>query len=308
MQIGKLKKLPLREVWPNEARNFTPWLKDNIEHINELLGLNISVIESERRSGSFSLDLYAQDENGDIVIIENQIEKTDHDHLGKLITYTSAHEAKISIWITSEARSEHTKSINWLNDNTDTHSFYLIQVEVVRIGNSDPAPSFTLITGPSEISGEVNSTKKDRSEQSKKYIDFWRNFLEISNKKTDIFATITPKYRHWNGVPTKKHGCSFGLNFGKKQTTGSLYIDLGIGKDKENLEIYNEFFKNKEIIEKKYGGDLNWKGEDNYRRCQVSFKVEDLGYDTNNWDEKMNLLVDNLIRFDLSLKDVLDPK
>ena len=88
--IGKLKRVPLREVWKHEAKDFTQWLQENIDELNSALDLNLVNVDRERETGDFSIDLVAEDEGGGTVIIENQLEKSNHDHLGKLITYLRA--------------------------------------------------------------------------------------------------------------------------------------------------------------------------------------------------------------------------
>jgi hypothetical protein len=136
--IGKLERVPLREVWEHEAYDFTQWLQDNIEVLNDALGLTLVNVDREQAAGAFSIDLVAEDEGGGTVIIENQLEKSNHDHLGKLITYLSAMGAKAAIWIASEPRPEHVAAIAWLNESNSAQ-FYMVKVEAVRIGASQPA-------------------------------------------------------------------------------------------------------------------------------------------------------------------------
>lgn len=108
--IGKIERVPLREIWKHEAYDFTTWLSENISIIDEAIGISLSNPESEQSAGSFSIDIVAEDESGNPVIIENQLEKTNHDHLGKLITYLTAIEAKMPIWIAAEPRPEHRRA------------------------------------------------------------------------------------------------------------------------------------------------------------------------------------------------------
>ena len=109
--IGKIESVPLREIWKREAYDFTSWLQDNIDVLNDALGLSLSNPEREQSAGSFNVDLVAEDENGNPVIIENQLEKSDHNHLGKLITYLIAIGAKTVIWIVADPRPEHVGAI-----------------------------------------------------------------------------------------------------------------------------------------------------------------------------------------------------
>ena len=121
--IGSLQRVDLREVWPHEAQDFTPWLEENIDVLNNAIDLSLSIIEREQAAGDFSVDLVAEDESGNSVIIENQLERSNHDHLGKLITYLTAIDAKAAIWIVKEARPEHISAISWLNESSSA-SFY----------------------------------------------------------------------------------------------------------------------------------------------------------------------------------------
>ena len=116
MIVGKLEPVSLREIWPNEARDFTTWLAENLDFLGDALQLELSLVEQEASAGSFSADILAEEDSGNLVIIENQLERSDHDHLGKLITYLSNLQAKAAVWITSHPRPEHEIAIHWLNE------------------------------------------------------------------------------------------------------------------------------------------------------------------------------------------------
>lgn len=127
ISIGKIKKVSLRELWKKEDKHFTKWLEENIDYLNDVIDIDISIESREENVGPFRVDLYGEDNNGNKVIIENQLEKTDHTHLGQIITYLTNLEAKTAIWISSEPVEEHEKAIEWLNETTpDDISFYLI--------------------------------------------------------------------------------------------------------------------------------------------------------------------------------------
>ena len=117
-KIGKLERLPLREVWKHEALDFTHWLHENIDVLNTALDLNLVNVDREQAAGSFSIDLVAEDGSGGTVVIENQLEKSNHDHLGKLVTYLTAMGATVAIWIVSDPRPEHVAAITWLNESS----------------------------------------------------------------------------------------------------------------------------------------------------------------------------------------------
>lgn len=132
--IARLSRISLRDVWKHEAYDFTTWLQDNLDVLNEALGLNLSSAEREQSVGDFSADLLAEDEGGQPVIIENQLRSTDHDHLGKVLVYLSNLDARAAIWISANPRPEHIKAVSWLNES-DLADFYLCKLEAVRIGD-----------------------------------------------------------------------------------------------------------------------------------------------------------------------------
>jgi len=133
--IGKIRRVALREVWKHEALDFTKWLEENIEVLNDVLGLSLTSAERERTCGDFNVDLVAEDAEGGLVVIENQLEKSDHSHLGKLLTYRTSIGAKAAVWIVAEPRPEHVAVIAWLNENPSTQ-FFLVKIEGVCIGDS----------------------------------------------------------------------------------------------------------------------------------------------------------------------------
>lgn len=151
ISLGTLKEITdLREVWPHEAHDFTPWLAKNISVLGDTIGIDISIEETESSVGDFNVDIYAYDaDTGRKVIIENQLEETDHDHLGKLITYASGKDAELVVWLVRKARPEHRAAIEWLNNHTDEGiGFILCEIKLFRIGNSEPAPKFEIIEQP----------------------------------------------------------------------------------------------------------------------------------------------------------------
>jgi hypothetical protein len=141
MQISRLEKVPLRQLWAHEARDFTSWLAQNLDLLGEKLNIGLTLLEQEASAGPFSADILAEDGSGSPVVIENQLERTDHDHLGKLITYMSNLGAKTAVWITGNPRPEHEQAVHWLNEMlpADT-AFYLVKIEAYRIDDSPAAP------------------------------------------------------------------------------------------------------------------------------------------------------------------------
>lgn len=161
MKLGKLEEVDIRELWKHEQYDFSEWLSknENIELLNNEIGLTLTDIQKEVFVGTYRCDLVAKDEaTGIKVIIENQLEATNHDHLGKLITYASGLDANVVIWIVKEAREEHRSAIEWLNNKTTNElSFFLMEIRAYKIGDSLPAPKFVVVEKPNDFVKTVNT-------------------------------------------------------------------------------------------------------------------------------------------------------
>jgi len=185
-ELGKIEKISdIRSVWSHEARDFSRWLAqpENLEELSKAIGVEISLDELESRVGDFSVDLFATEEGtGRRIIIENQLEETNHDHLGKIITYAAGKDAEVIIWIVKRARDEHRQAVEWLNLHTDENiGVFLIEIEVWKIGDSLPAPVFKVVEQPNNWtkavrnSGELSETGRERAA-------FWQRFVEIAEQ------------------------------------------------------------------------------------------------------------------------------
>ena len=241
MPIGKIKRIKLRDVWKHEALNFTRWLEENVDVLNDALDLNLVSLEREQSAGEFSkfsVDLVGEDTSGRLVVIENQLEKSDHDHLGKLITYLTSLEAHRAVWIVGDPRPEHVKAISWLNESNSA-DFYLVKVEAICIGDSPGAPLLTLITGPSEDVVRMGKTKKEVAARYQIRERFWSQLLEKSKTKTKLHSNIKPGKYNWIGSSAGLPN-GLGLNYAVRQNDAQaeLYIDAGQDKDEWNHGIF----------------------------------------------------------------------
>lgn len=299
--IGKMEKVKLRDIWKNEAKDFSSWLYDNLDVLSEELELKLTPIEKEKGIGTFSADILAEDINGETVIIENQLEKTDHDHLGKILTYISNVGAKVAIWISSNPRPEHERAIEWLNQASMDAYFYLIKVEAFKIGDSEPAPKFTIISGPSETATFIGEKKKELTERHKNRLKFWESLLEKSKEKTNLHSNITPSADAWISTGAGKSGLSYDYGITYKYGRIEFYIDTG--KYEENKKIFDELFRNKEHIEEVFGGKLEWQRLDNKRASRIR-KVYDYANlnDVEKWDKLQGDMINDMIQLEKALK------
>ena len=299
--IGKIEKVPLRQIWKHEARDFTEWLQNNIDVLNQLLNFQISNVEREKSTGNFNVDLVAEDDNGNPVIIENQLEKSNHDHLGKVITYLASIGAGRAIWIVSEPRQEHIKAISWLNESTAAE-FYLFKIEGIKIGNSEPAPLLTLIVGPSEEIREAGVTKKEYADRHHYRKRFWTFLLEKAKAKTKLHANISPNIYSWIGTGAGISGVTYNYVIGQHEAKVELYIDKDKDDGKENKAIFDKIYRQKEQIEQEMGMPLSWERLDNKRASRIAVYFTGLGYkDEEKWDELCEKMVEAMIKLEKAM-------
>ena len=305
--IGSLKRVSLREVWPHEAQDFTPWLAENIDVLNSTIDLSLSIVEREQAAGDFSVDLVAEDESGNPVIIENQLERSNHDHLGKLITYLTVKEAKAAIWIVADPRPEHISAISWLNESSSA-AFYLIKLEAVRIEDSLPAPLLTLIVGPSEEIREVGKEKKERAERYSLRHRFWTSLLERSKGKTPLHANISPSQSSYLMTGAGRSGLRFDYVVQQHTSEIELYIDRGRDAESENEEIFDSLEQSKAEIEETFGEPLEWQRLESKRACRINKRFSLGGYrgDEERWPEIQDAMIDGMIRLEAALKPHID--
>ncbi len=300
--IGKLERVPLREVWKHEAHDFTVWLQDNIDVLNDVIDLSLASAEREQSAGKFSVDLVAEDDAGNPVVIENQLEKSNHEHLGKLITYLTAIGAKVGIWIVSDPRPEHVGAISWLNESSGA-DFYLLKVEAIQIGDSPSAPLLTLIVGPSEESREVGATKKELAERYTIRRRFWTQLLEEAKTKSKLHANISPSQHGWLGTSAGTSGLLLAYVIQKHGAHVELYIDRGKDSEEENKVIFDKLFESRDAIEEAFGGSLEWQRLEGKRACRIKKQITNGGYrDEAKWPEIQDAMIDAMIRFAKALK------
>lgn len=300
--ISKIQRVPLREVWKHEAHDFTTWLEENLDVVNDAVDLSLSSAEREQAAGSFSVDLVAEDESGNPVVIENQLEKSNHDHLGKLLTYLVAIGAKTAIWIVSEPRPEHVSTISWLNESSSA-SFYLLKVEAIRIGDSPSAPLLTLVVGPSEENREIGETKKELAERYSIRHRFWTQLLKKAAKATNLYISVSPSQSNWIATGAGKSGLRYKYTVSQHGATAELYIDRGKESETENENYFDELFSSREEIDAAFGEPLDWQRLESSRACRIRKQIDVGGYrDEEKWSEIQDAMIDTMVRLEKALR------
>jgi len=305
--VGRLENVDLRKVWVKEAKDFTTWLESNLDILSEHLGFDLSPLEREKSAGTFSADIFAEGPNGDTVVIENQLEKTDHDHLGKLVTYLSNLEAKTAIWITSNPRPEHITAVNWLNEISppDT-SFFLVKVEAYKIGDSEPAPLFTSICAPSEEAKQIGEQKQHLAERHLKRLDFWKQLLEKAKSKTNLHSNVSPSKDNWITAGAGKSGMGWSYAITMDKGSVELFINRGPDKKDETDKIYERISEDRDKIENEFGEPLIWDRVEGRRVCRIK-SISEIGglKDTDSWDQIQEDMIDRMTRLEKALRPSL---
>lgn len=259
-ELGTLKKVPLREEWVHEAHAFTKWLADesSISRLSDELGVDITLIETESNIGSFNVDILAKETTSDrMIVIENQLERTDHDHLGKIITYASGVDAAFVVWIVAAEREEHKRAIDWLNEHTGEEiSFFLVRIELWQIGDSLRAPKFVVVSKPN---GWAKATRQNtiagskNSETKLMQLEFWEAFREWGINQETSLKLRTPRPQHWYDIAGGSSRWHLALTI--NTTTQQIACEVYIPADKE---LYAQFEENRAAIESIVGEPLEW--------------------------------------------------
>lgn len=251
VKLSKLEKVNLREVWKHEALNFTNWLAkpENLELLSDEIGIDISLIQTEASVGNFNVDILAEEENtGRKIVIENQLESTNHDHLGKIITYASGFDAEIIIWIVKSVRDEHKQAVDWLNEHTDQKiNIFAIQMEIWKIADSPYAPKFHIVAKPNDWAKAIkkSSPQSEFSDTKLLQLEFWSKFKEYVQDKNGKIKLRKPNPQHWYDISFGFSNAHIALtvNSQSEQMACEIYIPdskwlfLGLFENKEKIEI-----------------------------------------------------------------------
>lgn len=231
--LGKLQRINLREAWKHEAAEFTPWLAqaDNLALLAEHLGLpDLEVVGVEQWVGDFKLDILCSDGTGQ-VIIENQLEKTNHSHLGQILTYAAGVGARKVIWVAESFRTEHVAALEFLNQHTtDELDFFAVEVELWRIADSPMAPSFNVVVKPNDWAKAGRESAKVATATTptkQRQLMFWTGWSEWLQAKGSPLRTQKPLPQHWTNLALGRTGIHLAatLNSRESRLGMEVYID-----------------------------------------------------------------------------------
>lgn len=297
-EFASLESQDVREYWEHEAQEFTPWLADEIRakdvsELEDTLGLDLEVIEEEKSVGRYNVDILAEvvDDNRNVVI-ENQLDSSDHDHLGKSLAYASGVDADIVVWIAPRFYDEHRDAMQWLNQNSrEGVDLFAIRVEVWTIGESEPAVRLNPVAEPSEWKEKAQRSEGELSETKQLQEEFWTQFRDRIEERDTPLRPWKPKPQHWYSNPIGKDG--FELSFVFNSRDNELRAELVIQDD---AEAYWQLEEDREEIDNELERDLVWNDPEETRagkdRSKLMFTKQAAISDEERWDEYLEWMIE----------------
>ncbi len=296
--LGKLEQGNLREIWKNEALDFTKWLaqKENLEILGDEVGIEITLLQTEANVGNFNVDILAKETITERnIIIENQLEITDHDHLGKIITYASGYDASIIIWIVRDVREEHKRAVDWLNEHTDGDiNFFIVKMELWKINDSPFAPKFHIISEPNDWAKAIKKSVKESelSDTQLLQLEYWKKFKEYGLDKNTRLKLRNPRPRHWFDIAigNSESQISLTVNTREDLIACELYIY-------ENDDLFHYLHDKKNEIEEEVGAELDWMDLEGKKASRIKITKGARIQDTNRWNEYFDWLLNYAEKF-----------
>jgi hypothetical protein len=307
-ELGSIQQWDIRKVWENEARDFTPWLFNNSGELAKALGFNLELHKTEHQVGRFSLDLIGQiPETKERVIIENQLEPSDHGHFGQLLTYAGGTEANYVIWIAKEFKEEYLSAIQWLNNGTtDDINFFAVEVSAVKIGDSLPAPMFKVVAQPNgwQKEGRAAATVALSGGRGQKQLEFWELVIEaINDKHPDWTNSRKGRAASWFAMPTGISNIGYDLSLTNKERKVELVF---WSEDREvNAARFEALLKQRESIEESFGHKLQWHFPEDNKQAIVRYSTAANFEDEAKWASNVHWFIEQMEKLRASLHHLL---
>ena len=302
--LGKLEKIDLRTVWKNESGEFTPWLalEENLRILSDTIGIDLELHTQEQPVGPYSADILCKDTTtGGWVLIENQLEKTDHTHLGQLITYSAGLQAVTIIWIAAHITDEHRAALDWLNEITDdSFNFFGIEIELWRIGNSPIAPKFNIVSQPNDWSKTLkqsrNSMVANLSDTKRLQLEYWTAFRQFMEESKSKIKCPKPLPQHWMNHGVGRSGfvinsIASAWNSEKNVYEGEIRAEFIILDASKHFEA---IAKQKLEIENQLGFPLIWSAKEGTKQAKAYVRKDAHITDTKDWKDQHEWLKEKL--------------
>ena len=291
-----------------QSKWHTPWLLENVDVLSDLLGMNLILEVAEHPVGGFSLDLLGRDETtGEVVIVENQLEVSDHTHLGQILTYAAGTDPTTIVWLAAAFRPEHRAAIDWLNTRTDENTrFFGVEFGVVRIGESEPAPSFRLVAQPNDWEKTVRAATAQAEATGKQllYTSFWHRWLETLQTDRPGWSRATrPPRDSWFTMTAGLTGATHYTSFTKQGLSSELVFE---SPDADiNLARYEALHSKRQQFEAAYNGPLDWQDLPGRKATRIAEYLPDADLKLQDeWDDYLAWLLDRQSRLRTALATV----
>ena len=285
-------------MWKHEASDFTNWLaeSENLDLLGDEIGITISLVQTEASVGKFNVDILAEEENtGRKIVIENQLGRTDHDHLGKIITYASGFDAEIIIWIVKRVRDEHKQAVDWLNEHTDEKiNIFAIQIEVWQIEDSPPAPRFHVIAKPNDWAKAIKKTsaQSELSDTKMLQFEFWAKFKEYVQDNNEEIKLKNPRGHH-----------NISIRFGSPNATIRLSVNSISNKIScgiyipDSPKLFSMLYKNKEKIEAELSEQLEWEESPEKKISKIKLIRDGDIHEQDSWQQYHSWMLEKVMDF-----------
>lgn len=299
MQLKSAISINPRDYWKHEALNFTTWLAEpeNLDMLGSVIGIKLELIATEQNVGDFRADITCKEAGTEnIVIIENQLEQSDHGHLGQLITYCAGLKCKTFIWVSPTLREEHIAAIDWLNDNTNSDCrFFGIEIQLLKISDTDIAiPYFCTVAKPNGWLKRATKSVTALKESDKLRLAYWEQFRDYALQQKGIpFKLQKPLAQNWTNISIGKSNVYITLFIGGKNIRVTLTLDSH--KAKEQFEYLFANFK--DTAENAIGKNLEWLRKDDCKSCSIQVTTLADYSDQEDWSNQFAWLYDNAIKF-----------
>ena len=300
MNLGELKRIDLRTVWKHEERHFTRWLEEDIGPLAEVLGLegDLEVESTEEPIGPYRADIICSSQAGK-VLVENQLEKTNHSHLGQILTYAAGVEASTVVWVAASFTEEHRAAVDWLNSITKGIDFFGLEIELWQIGESDPAPKFNIVSKPNDWSRAARA--REITPLGQMQLDYWTKFRDVLEASNGPARASKPAARHWFSVPIGRGGFSLAAIADTRgaRIRAEMYIDVA-----NSIRYFEALRKDRGDIESDLGFALDWQPLHGKKACRIAITADLDPKDESTWPEQHRWLADRLNR----MHEVLGPR
>ncbi len=311
IQLGRIEKVDLRSIWTNEGREFTPWLaeSDNLTILGAALGIDLILEAKEKDVGPFRADILCKNSADESwIVIENQLEPTDHRHLGQLLTYAAGLNAVTIVWVSAQFCEEHRAALDWLNQVTvDSVSFFGLEIELWKIGNSDPAPRFSVVSQPNDWQNTVRdaavaiAAEADGPTQQSR-LKFWTAFKIFLETQKSFLRPQKPSRDHW---------CNFSVGTSRAKVVaycifrdGEVAVDLTVNDDKE---LFRSLLQERSAIEQEIGATLDWREMPDKKQSRVVLSHQCDLKDEAEWSQHFHWLQGTVEQFDKIFRLRLNP-